>query len=168
MKINRKLISMWAAAIALFSCGVLIRSTIPPAQAQFSPGQVLNAAALNAALASPTIIGGSINGAPVGGITPSSGAFTTLVVNGVQIKLATATTSAMGGSSLPAGTCASTTVAVGSSTTSMVVATSPQVYPGDALVWKGYVSTPGTVTVKVCSITTATPASSAYNVRVWQ
>lgn len=38
--------------------------------AQFVPGQVLGAAALNAALASPTITAGSINGSPIGQTDP--------------------------------------------------------------------------------------------------
>jgi hypothetical protein len=49
-----------------------------PASAQFVPGQTLGAAALNAALAAPTILGGSINGAPIGVTNPQSGRFTTL------------------------------------------------------------------------------------------
>lgn len=40
--------------------------------AQFIPGQVLGAAALNAALASPTILGGSINGSPIGQSNPKA------------------------------------------------------------------------------------------------
>ena len=40
--------------------------------AQFTPGQVLGAAQLNAALASPTITGGSINGAPIGQSNPKA------------------------------------------------------------------------------------------------
>lgn len=51
------------------------------ALAQFAPGQPLSAAALNAAIAHPTITGGSIDGAPIGAATPSSARFTTLTVN---------------------------------------------------------------------------------------
>lgn len=52
------------------------------AGAQFSTGQTLTAGALNAALASPTILGGSINNAPIGGVTPSTGVFSALTATG--------------------------------------------------------------------------------------
>ena len=53
------------------------------ASAQFAPNTVLTATALNNALASPTITGGSINGAPIGNVVSSSGAFTALSASGV-------------------------------------------------------------------------------------
>lgn len=53
-----------------------------PASGQFTPGQVLGAAQLNAALAAPNITGGSINNSPIGGTTPSTGKFTTLSTTG--------------------------------------------------------------------------------------
>lgn len=46
--------------------------------AGFAPGEVLTAARLNAALAAPQIIGGSINGVPIGQTNRQPGAFTTL------------------------------------------------------------------------------------------
>ena len=48
------------------------------ADGPFITGQVLTANGLNAALAAPTISGGSINNAPIGATTPASGKFTTL------------------------------------------------------------------------------------------
>lgn len=56
--------------------GVLMALVCAPAHAQFSAGQVLKASQLNSALASPSITGGSINGAPIGQSTPAAGAFT--------------------------------------------------------------------------------------------
>ncbi|HDR8986932.1 TPA: hypothetical protein QDA89_005932 [Burkholderia vietnamiensis] len=53
-----------------------------PAQAQFTSGQVLTAAQLNNALAAPVITGGSINGASIGNLNPSTGKFSTLSVTG--------------------------------------------------------------------------------------
>lgn len=78
----------------------------------------------------------------------------------------TGTTGSIGGGLLTAGTCASGTVAVTNSTTTMVVAVSPNTYPGDGTDYYGYVSTNGTVTVKVCAIVGLTPTASTYNVRV--
>jgi hypothetical protein len=80
------------------------------------------------------------------------------------------TTSSIGGSALTAGTCASGTVNVTGSTTAMAVSASPVTYPGDAFVWKAYVSSAGIVTVKVCTNLAAggTPTASVYNVRVIQ
>lgn len=82
----------------------------------------------------------------------------------------TGTTGSIGGGSLANGACTSGTVSVTSSTTSMSVSASPVTYPGDGFHWEPYVSTAGTVTVKVCNATgaTGTPTASAYNVRVQQ
>lgn len=80
----------------------------------------------------------------------------------------TATSGSIGGGALLAGACASGTTSVTSSTTAMTVSLSPNTYPGDAVFWKGYVSSNGTVTVKVCAAIAATPAASTYNIRVIQ
>lgn len=80
----------------------------------------------------------------------------------------TGTTGSIGGGLLAAGACASGTVAVTGSTTTMTVAVSPNTYPGDGTDFAGYVSTNGTVTVKVCALVAVTPTSSTYNVRVIQ
>ncbi|WP_176322704.1 beta strand repeat-containing protein [Burkholderia vietnamiensis] len=53
-----------------------------PAFAQFTPGQVLRAVDLNNAISKPAIIGGSIDGAPIGAATPNSGKFTSLSATG--------------------------------------------------------------------------------------
>lgn len=51
-----------------------------------------------------------------------------------------------------------------SSTTAFI--TTPQTYPGDGLNWFSYLSGPSSVTTKVCSDVTVTPAASTYNVKV--
>lgn len=76
----------------------------------------------------------------------------------------TGTTAAIGGTTLTAA-CTSGTIAIGSATTAMAVVATPVVYPGDAIRWGGYVSSAGTVTVKVCADVNGTPASSAYVVK---
>ncbi|MBY4724629.1 MULTISPECIES: beta strand repeat-containing protein [Burkholderia] len=53
-----------------------------PAFAQFAPGQVLRAVDLNNSISKPAIIGGSIDGAPIGATTPNSGKFTSLSATG--------------------------------------------------------------------------------------
>jgi hypothetical protein len=82
----------------------------------------------------------------------------------------TGTASAIGGSSLTAGQCASGTVTITGATTSMSVAVSPATDPGTGFTWEGFISAANTVTVRVCNVTggALTPASSAYNVRVIQ
>lgn len=50
----------------------------PAVSAQFVPGQVLTSGELNAALASPTITGGTFNGAVIGRSNPIAAYFTTL------------------------------------------------------------------------------------------
>lgn len=113
-----------------------------------------------------------------GGGTPSTSASTiagtlnvvgALSQNGTAISPAlSGTTSSIGGGALLAGACASGTVAVTNSTTAMAVAATPVTYPGDGAYWMGYVSTNGTVTVKVCAAVALTPSASTYNVRVIQ
>lgn len=78
------------------------------------------------------------------------------------------TTGSIGGGVLIAGACTSGTVAVTNSTIAMTVVATPVTYPGDGVTWAGYVSTAGTVTVKVCAIVGLTPGASTYNVRVVQ
>lgn len=97
-----------------------------------------------------------------------SGAGTWTTPPGTTPAPLVATTGAIAPGSLAAGTCGSGTVAVASSTTAEGVVATPASYPGDGITWMGYVSTAGTVTVKVCNFTSGalTPASTAYNVRV--
>ena len=60
--------------------GILIQFAVISSvfAAPFTPYQVLTATALNAAIAAPNITGGTIDAAPIGVTTPSSGNFTTL------------------------------------------------------------------------------------------
>lgn len=80
--------------------------------------------------------------------------------------LLAATTPAIGGNALAAGACSSATVPVPQSLASMAVVVTPVTYPGDAFYWRGYVSSSGSVTVKVCAAVAGMPVASAYNVRV--
>jgi hypothetical protein len=84
----------------------------------------------------------------------------------------TGTTGSIGGGALGAGACTTGTVAVTSSTTGMAVSVSPasdpQVDSTHAVYWMGWVSTAGTVTVRVCAVLATTPNSVVYNVRVLQ
>ena len=76
------------------------------------------------------------------------------------------TSASIGGGALLAGQCASGTVSVANATTTMVVAASPNTYPGDGILWYAYVSASGTVTIKACALIALTPTGSTYNVRV--
>lgn len=71
MKILKKIPALM---LAMMTCAFTLH-----ANAQFSNGEVLTAPALNAALAAPTITGGTITNAPISG---SSGSFTTLTASG--------------------------------------------------------------------------------------
>lgn len=79
-----------------------------------------------------------------------------------------AASTSIGGGALLAGTCATGTASVTGANTGNTVSVSPNTYPGDGIIWYGYVSSAGTVTVKVCSILALTPTSSTYNIRVIQ
>ena len=88
---------------------------------------------------------------------------------GATVKGAlSATTSSLGGSALAVGACTSGTVSVSGATTAMAVSVSPAADPGAGFAWMGFVSSSGTVTVRVCAIAAGTPASTTYNVRVLQ
>lgn len=76
------------------------------------------------------------------------------------------TTGSIGGGLLLAGACTTGTVSVPGSTTAMGVIASPTTYPGNSIVWDGYVSTNGTVTVRACALLALVPTASTYNVRV--
>ncbi len=89
--------------------------------------------------------------------------------NGAAFNVAgtlSGTTASIGGSALAAGECASGTVSVPNAASTMTVSVSPNTYPGDGFIPWGYVSSSGTVTVKVCAQVAGTPVSSTYNVRV--
>lgn len=80
----------------------------------------------------------------------------------------------IGGGSLAAGACTSTTIVFNaplSTSTDQAFAT-PQIDPGDSTFWKANISattaTTGTVTVKVCEAVLGTPTASKYNVSVWR
>lgn len=77
-------------------------------------------------------------------------------------------TGSIGGGALLAGTCTSGTVGITASTTAMSVVATPVTYPGDGTDWIGYVSSAGTITVKVCALVAVTPTATTYNVRVLQ
>lgn len=105
-------------------------------------------------------------GASTSPVCPN-GAGNALTTAGCQVALS-GTTPSIGGSALSAGACSSATASVTGSTTSMAVEATPSTYPGDPIYWKAYVSSAGTVTVKVCAAVAATPTASTYNVRVIQ
>lgn len=77
-------------------------------------------------------------------------------------------TKVIGGSPLSVGQCASDIVLIAGATRNMTVVVSPNTYPGDGMIPWGYVSTDGTVVVKVCAQANGTPIRSTYNVRVIQ
>lgn len=110
--------------------------------------------ALVGALAQAQLSGPSMN-AP--GVSPSA-----------SLPALTATSGTITPGILIAGACGSGTVAVTGSTTAMPVVASANTYPGDGVVPLAYVSSNGTVTVKVCAIIGLTPNASTYNVRVIQ
>ena len=88
---------------------------------------------------------------------------------GATVKGAlSATSGSIGGSALAAGACTSGTVSVTGASTGMAVSVSPAADPGAGFSWMGFVSSSGTVTVRVCAIAAGTPASTTYNVRVNQ
>jgi hypothetical protein len=122
-----------------------------------------------------SLLGGNSNGATA--ITQATSDNSVNIATDAFVKAAIAaagplsgTSASIGGSALDVGACASGTVMVTGATTSMAVVVSPAggAGPGSGFVWKGYVSSAGTVTVQVCAIAAATPTATTYNVRVIQ
>lgn len=78
----------------------------------------------------------------------------------------------LGGGALLAGACTSGTASVTGAQTGMLVVVNPASDPLPALTTgvaiHAWVSSTGTVTVRVCAIIAVTPNSVAYNVRVIQ
>ncbi len=107
------------------------------------------------------------------GLAVNLGGTGATTVSGAQASLGivpnlSATSTSIGGSPLAAGATATGTVAIAGATTSMGVVVTPSAYPGAGIVWSGYVSAAGTVTVVVTAVVAATPAATTYNVRVIQ
>lgn len=95
------------------------------------------------------------------------------VANGITLSNAsgTFTTGAIGGGSLTAGTCASTTTALDSSiaTSTAAFITTPKVDPGPDMYWETVLIASSSVSTRVCAAgITGTPVSSAYNVKIIQ
>ena len=93
----------------------------------------------------------------------------TVISNNTNIGPFATTTPALGGSALTVGQCSSVSSfffnAVLSSTT--VIMTTPQKYPGDGTWWESYVATPTTIVTKVCVTGSITPVSTIYNLRAF-
>jgi hypothetical protein len=106
------------------------------------------------------------NGAAQNFIVP--GTFTLQGVN--VLPNLSATSASLGGGSLAGNTCTSNTTTVTGATTAMAVFASPTTYPGDAFVWKSYVSAANTITTLICNTMTgaSTPTASTYKLRVIQ
>lgn len=108
--------------------------------------------------------------------TLTAGSGISVTNSGGSITIATATptilsgtTTPIGGSPLVQGACTSGVASVSLATTAMVVVATPATYPGDGIVWHGWVSASGTVTVSVCSMAAfLVPKVASYNVRVIQ
>lgn len=77
----------------------------------------------------------------------------------------------IGGASLSAGACTSTTTGVDawiatSTSNSRTFPTSPTIFPGTGATWYTYLSGAGTVTTEVCEPVIGTPTASSYNFTV--
>lgn len=90
----------------------------------------------------------------------------TCVVNG-SLSFLEGTSASIGGGALLAGACDTDAFTVTGATVGMVVAATPETYPGDGNFWWGYVSMADEVTVGICAAVAGTPTASIYNVRVF-
>lgn len=72
----------------------------------------------------------------------------------------------IGGAALTAGQVATAAVTVQGAVVGQTVSVTPNTYPGDGVVWDGYVSAANTVTVRITAVVAVTPTASTYNIRV--
>ena len=102
----------------------------------------------------------------IGTTTPNS----TIQVNGnvAFTSSSSIVTASIGGSPLLAGACSSATSSIDTTVSSSTAAfiTTPRNYPGDGVFWNTYLSASGVITTKVCVAVAATPAATAYNVKI--
>jgi len=94
---------------------------------------------------------------------------TPLTINGLPFSPIATTTSAIGGSALGAGQCATatSTLSVGNVSSSTVVMTTPQKYPGSNVTWESYALNSTQIVTEVCGLSAVTPVSTQYNVRAF-
>jgi hypothetical protein len=94
---------------------------------------------------------------------------TPLTINGLSFSPIATTTGAIGGSALTAGQCATatSTLSVGTVSSSTVVITTPQKFPGPSVTWQSYVLGPTQIVTQVCTLLAGTPVSTLYNVRAF-
>ncbi len=97
----------------------------------------------------------------------NSGTFVWPTSGSMPAASLSATSSSIGGAILLVGGCTSGTVNVPGAVVGMTVLATPNTYPGDGAMWRAYVSSTDTVTIKICAVIALTPAASTYNVRVW-
>jgi hypothetical protein len=76
------------------------------------------------------------------------------------------TTANVGGTALAVGEANTINVTITGVTAGDVLMITPHDYPGDNVIWTGYVSNTNIVTVRISVTGAATPASTIYHVRV--
>lgn len=105
-----------------------------------------------------------LNGLTVGGASTTPG----FTLQGTNTAF---TTASIGGGSLTAGTCASTTTVLptGISTTTAAFITTPQVDPGPDFYWETVLIASSSVSTRVCAAgITGTPTAALFNVKIIQ
>lgn len=92
-----------------------------------------------------------------------------LIVNGISVSPVSTTTSAVGGGALTAGQCttATSTLTLGTVSSSTVVQTTPQKYPGSGFLWQSYALNSTQIVTQVCALANGTPVSTQYNIRAF-
>jgi len=112
---------------------------------------------------------GSAPGFPSSFAVQLSNGATPLTVNGLPFSPIATTTSPIGGSALSTGQCATatSTLLIGTVSSSTVVMTTPQKFPGPSVTWQSYVLGPTQIVTQVCALLAGTPVSTTYNVRAF-
>ena len=150
----------WGTATALAGTSTLsISGTTVTQLNNFLIGGTLN-------VTSTAVFQAGVTLASTLGVTGATTLATTTAANIIDNGSDATTSASFGNVALVLGKCTSSTVSVPGAPTSSVVMVSPVTFPGQGVLWEGYMASVGTAVINLCVTTGTTPTASKYNVRI--
>jgi hypothetical protein len=163
VSVNEGINVSWSAVPGATKYFVYFGTTTPGSEAAYFVATTSTAYSFTST-SSPTF--GTPPGFPSSFAVQASNTATPLKVNNISVSPLATTTSAIGGSALGLGACAAatSTLTVGTVSSSTVFMTTPQKFPGNGVFWQTYALNSTQVVTTVCAATSTTPVSTQYNV----
>jgi hypothetical protein len=164
--INEDVHLSWSAVPNATSYFVFFSTTTPGTENSYFVATTTNQYDFTSTT-SPNI--GTIPGFPSSFSAQIGNGATPLTVNNLPFSPIATTTSALGGGALVAGGCATSTstVLVGSLSSSTIIMTTPAKSPGPSMVWQSYALNSTKIITTVCALIAGTPISTVYNIRAF-